>query len=110
MLEALWSVEFVSNVQALGAGVAVFETGRVFGGDSQYYYLGDFRVVNGVIQADIEVNHYFGPLSSVFGPLKKFNLKLTGQSNTPVMELGGFLVENPQFQIHMRLTKRANLP
>ena len=110
MLEALWSVEFVSNLEAVGAGVAVFETGRVFGGDSQYYYLGSFRVVNGVAKADIEVNHYFGPLSSIFGPLTKFNLKLTGQPNNPVMELSGHLVENPKLQIYIRLTKRADLP
>jgi len=110
MLEALWSVEFVSNLQSFGAGVAVFETGRVFGGDSQYYYLGTFRVANGVAQANIKVNHCFGLPSSIFGPMKKFNLKLTGQPNTPVMELRGHLVEDPKLQIYIRLTKRADLP
>ena len=34
MLEALWSVEFVSNVNDSGAGVVVLETGRILGGDS----------------------------------------------------------------------------
>lgn len=110
MLEALWSVEFVSNVQSFGAGVAVLETGRVFGGDSQYYYLGSFKVVNGVLHADLEVTHYFGPPSSIFGPLKKFDLKVSGEPRSPVMDLRGNLVQDPQLKILIRLTKRAELP
>lgn len=110
MLEALWSVEFVSNLQSVGAGVAVFETGRVFGGDSQYYYLGTFRIVGGVIHAELEINHYAGSPSSVFGPLQKFNIKLQGEPTDPVMVLRGHLVQNPALQIYIRLTKRADLP
>jgi hypothetical protein len=56
MLEALWSVSFQSNAQLGpmgGTGVVVFETGRVFGGDSTMIYTGKFRVVNDVIEADI---------------------------------------------------------
>lgn len=42
MIEALWSVEFMSNLQGAGAGVAVFETGRVLGGDAGYTYVGKY--------------------------------------------------------------------
>lgn len=110
MLEALWSVEFVANTQDLGAGVAVFETGRIFGGDSQYYYVGNYAMRDGLVNAEIEVTHYAGQASSVFGPLKKFNLKLSGKPGRPVMEVRGQLVENPALQIFIRLTYRAALP
>lgn len=42
MLEALWSVEFQSSFGLQGNGVVVFETGRVFGGDSTMIYVGNF--------------------------------------------------------------------
>ena len=35
MLEALWSIEFVSNDGNFGAGVVVLEAGHVFGEDAQ---------------------------------------------------------------------------
>jgi hypothetical protein len=110
MLEALWSVEFVSNLKMFGAGVVVLETGRVFGGDSAYYYLGTCQVKNDIFKAEIKVIHYAGQAFSIFGPLDKFNLKLSGKIQEPIMELRGFLVENPQMKILIRLTKRADLP
>lgn len=110
MLEALWSVEFVSNMQGFGAGVAVFETGRIFGGDSQYYYVGAYRQKDGVLSAELEVTHYAGEPSSVFGPAKKFHLKVSGKPAQPTMEVRGHVVENPNLQIYIRLTRRADLP
>lgn len=49
MIEALWSAEFTSNVGNFGAGVAVLETDRILGGDSQYYYVGNYQIVNGIL-------------------------------------------------------------
>jgi hypothetical protein len=110
MLEALWSIEFVSNRGAYGAGVAVFKSGRVFGGDAQYYYLGTAQVEGNVVNAQVTVTHYAGPMSSIFGPAKQFNLRLTGNLSAPTMEMGGVVAENPSLQIRARLTKRADLP
>jgi len=45
-IEALWAVNFSTQLGFSGSGVAVFETGRIFGGDSLYYYIGDY-VLNG---------------------------------------------------------------
>jgi hypothetical protein len=44
MLEALWSVGFITGQGLHGAGVVIFETGRVFGGDSYFYWVGSYRV------------------------------------------------------------------
>jgi hypothetical protein len=45
-IEAVWAVNFITPVGAGGAGVVVFETGRIFGGDSYYYYIGGY-LING---------------------------------------------------------------
>ncbi|GMV60123.1 MAG: hypothetical protein AMXMBFR72_32160 [Betaproteobacteria bacterium] len=110
MLEALWSVEFVSNLQGVGAGVAVLETGRILGGDGQYYYVGSYRVENGTAFAEVEVTHYSGPPSSIFGLAKKFTLSLSGRPDRERFELHGNVVESPQLRIGLRLTRRAELP
>ncbi len=110
MLEALWSVEFVSNVQGAGAGVAVLESSKVLGGDSQYFYVGSFRVEAGTVHAKVKVTHYAGPSNSIFGPLSESTLELTGKPARDQFELVGRVVENPNLLIGLRLKRRAELP
>lgn len=61
MLEALWSVTFdVPTFDSYGAGVVVLENGTVRGGDSNYYYVCNYRVKDEIITTDVSINHYFG--------------------------------------------------
>ena len=112
MLEALWSVEFGSNQGILGAGVAVFETGRVLGGDSAFMYVGSYEVDRGTVTSNIRVSKYnnLSGMQSVFGPLNEFNLKLTGQANPKLMALSGHVVENPELKITINAVRREELP
>ncbi len=114
MLEALWSVEFVSSVQGFGAGVVVLETQRILGGDAQYYYVGNYELANGKVKANIKVTHYSGSAISVFGPMigsmKEFNLILEGEPHQETFELHGYVKEIPSLEIGTRLTRRAELP
>lgn len=111
MLEALWSVEFQSNFGMHGNGVAVFETGRILGGDSTMIYLGSFKVENGVIHSDIGVRKYANApgITSVVG-LNEFNLKVTGKPDPQTMVLSGYVVEDPARKITIRAIRRAELP
>lgn len=110
MLEALWSVEFVANTQIYGAGVVVLETGRAFGGDSQYYYVGDYNMHHDKAQVILKVKHYSGPAYSIFGTLKEFSVKLEGVPARDTFDMSGHLVENPTMKMRIRLTRRAELP
>lgn len=110
MLEALWSVEFVSNSQGVGAGVAVIENGKVLGGDAQYIYVGECKVENGTAHATVKVTHYFGQPHSVFGTAKQFTLSLSGALAQTTFDMSGYVVENPQQKILIRFTRRAELP
>jgi hypothetical protein len=110
MIEALWSVDFTSNVGDWGAGVAVLETERVLGGDGQYFYVGSYRIREGKAEARIRVTHYAGPPNSVFGQAKQFDLELSGTPARNGFVMTGHVVGNPSLQIGMRLTRRAELP
>ena len=111
MLEALWSVEFQSSFGMRGNGVAVFETGRVFGGDSSMIYVGSFRVENGAIHSDINVKKYASVpgMASVVG-FDNFNLKVTGKPDPNNMMLSGYVVEDPARKITIQAVRRAELP
>lgn len=111
MIEALWSVQFQSCFGMHGSGVAVFETGRVFGGDSTMIYVGKFKVENGVIYSDINVQKY-AHIQSMFSAvgLDHFNLKLTGTPMQNEMVLSGYVVEDPTRKITITAIRRAELP
>ena len=46
MIEALWSVDFSTNLGMHGFGIAVFETKRILGGDSGMIYVGSYEVLS----------------------------------------------------------------
>lgn len=112
MLEALWSAEFSSNQGNIGAGIAVFETGRVLGGDGGFMYVGNYRVENGTAHAELKVTKYsdIGNIQSIFGPLNQFNLTVSGPANSQSMVLKGHMIENPSFQITIKAVRRVELP
>lgn len=110
MVEGLWSIEFASSHGFVGGGVVVLETQRIFGGDSSYYYIGDYRVQNNQIVAMVTITHYNGPPSSIFGNRPHFQVRISGQTNPSIMDVHGHLVGDPNQVVAARLTKRAELP
>jgi hypothetical protein len=109
VLEAQWVVEFKSAID-FGAGTVVFESGRVFGGDGQYRYEGDYKIDNGHLTGEVEVERFSGAPNSVFGPLDRFKIKVSGRVQSPVMDLYGNLAQSPFTPIVIRCTKKSDLP
>lgn len=96
MIEALWSVSFnVPQHGNGGAGVVVLENGLARGGDSTYFYIGDFSVKDEVVTANIKVKHYAGPKNNVFGSLDEVNLTLQGRISYDSFMLTGNAKEVP---------------
>jgi hypothetical protein len=112
MLEALWSVEFISNLGSLGTGVAVLETDRILGGDSTFMYVGDYHVVNGMVESEIKVTKYSNVINlpSIFGQLHEFNVKVSGKVDRESMIFTGHLLENPSLQVTIKMVRRVELP
>jgi hypothetical protein len=109
-IEALWSVEFISNHNIVGSGVAVLETQRILGGDAQYTYMGEYRVENSTFHARIVVSMYGNNAFSVFGDRRQFTLLLSGQPAEQIFDAVGHIEGEPQNRIVIRLTRRAELP
>lgn len=93
MIEALWSVNFVVPTSgSYGAGVVVLENGTVRGGDSAYYYVGNFRVKDDTLTAEVSINHYFGSPNNVFGQLNRVDVVLSGKIGYQTFDVIGSAV------------------
>ncbi len=124
MLEGLWSVEVMSPKGGINAGVLVFqprrvfgdffEGGRIFGGDRNYVYAGDYTVENYGVTADIKVVHYAGDTHPSFGPDKGFRIKLSGELDhhveRDVLQFSAQRVDDPDRKWSLRLIRRMQSP
>lgn len=111
MLEALWSAKFYSGGTLLGAGVVVLETGRIFGGDSQYIYTGVYDASSGSVKASVKIKHYNAAQQSVFGPgIDSAEVELTGPIAKRSFEVTGHLKYKPTEKITIKLERQAELP
>lgn len=111
MIEALWSVEFkMSATQVTGAGVVIFESQRIFGGDSNYFYTGDYSLDGNDLTANIKVTHYNGEANNVFGTgreIVSLNVKGTLEDNS--FTASAYMIDESK-SIDVILTKRSELP
>lgn len=112
MIEGLWTIKFASNLQYQSAGVIVFETGKIFGGDNQYYYIGDYEIANGFLKAKAKItSHVTNPLS-IFGNENSFELIINSlfnpQGNTFLAF--GHKALDVNAKIGIQLIKQCDLP
>ena len=61
------------------------------------------------MQGEFEVNFYGKNTSPIFGLLKKFRVRFSGKVRPGVMILDNYVVEDPQKEIFVRLSKRAEI-
>lgn len=66
-VEALWAVYFVDAVGHPNTGVVVLETSRIFGGDSKFYYTGEYEIDGDQFSAMVNSTHYNGDGMTAFG-------------------------------------------
>ena len=116
-LEALWSLIFTAGPIKVNAGVVALETGRVFGGDSGYYYSGSYAARNGKLTTRVTISHYAGALESpLLGDRQHGTLDLmeAAQGQDAVghrtITFVGKLIEDPSREVVADLTWRAALP
>jgi hypothetical protein len=110
MIEAMWSVRFVTNQNIGGNGVLVIENGKIFGGDSSYTYIGNFEIHDGRIKSNIKVSKYADTVGiiSVVGS-DNYVLALSGKIDRDEMILSGNPSSNPQIDVVVKLTRIAEL-
>ena len=115
--EALYVAEFgdvVTPGVLRNGGVVVLETGKVFGGDSGYYYLGSYEVdgKGSSFKATGKVVKHNPAWHDAFGDTaQQFDIEMTGTIGTNGIITGHIKrLDKPNVSLPLRLTKKATLP
>lgn len=105
MQNGLYKVEFNTPLGA-GAGVVVLQDGKIQGGDSMMYYVGDYSESGQSFSANVEgkVHSTAIGLTSVFG-VNHTHIKLSGQSSGDSAVMQGKAAEAPNVAFQAKLTK-----
>jgi hypothetical protein len=118
-LEALWAVTFgtgqhssLGAMENIGWGVIVFETNRIFGGDTCFYYVGhfDYNLRDQTIAGEVEVIRHAVGLPFIFPGHDGGRIQLSGRVAEPEMTLTGHLVHDPQQRIAVHCRHLHDLP
>jgi hypothetical protein len=105
MQNGLYKVEFQTPLGA-GAGVIVLRDGKIQGGDSAMYYVGDYSENGQDVTARVEgkMHTNMPGLSSVFG-VNHTHIKLSGKTNGDTAVMQGTADEVPNVAFQAKLTK-----
>ena len=109
MTYGIYYIIFKSYLGIIGDGLVVVDDGKVHGGDSRYLYRGTYQVAGTSIRAEIQVSYYRGTLKSVFGPLSKFDLTLSGNATDEAFTLSGHMPGRSQVALTIEGQKQSDL-
>lgn len=79
-LEALWSLS-VETHDDRGAGVMVFDTNRLFGGDSAFCWVGTYELNDGTLTGRAQVHRHAEGLPAIFPELGDYDITFSGSVN-----------------------------
>ena len=102
--EGLWLVEFSTQI-GQGTGVVVLTKGKILGGDSNYYYTGDYVLNGTIVRGTLTTTHYNGPPTSVFGPSRSVTLSFEGAAGGDLIMAHGFNLETQYDRATFRLNR-----
>jgi hypothetical protein len=110
MIEGVWVVRFATANQH-GAGVVVFETGRVFGGDSSFYMSGTYTVDKTTVTARVRVRKHTN-VPSMFSVLGSDDtvIDVVGQLSGDTMGGHGRRVDQPSMVVNLNFERLDDLP
>ncbi|PPC92990.1 MAG: hypothetical protein CTY33_09880 [Methylotenera sp.] len=112
MIDGLWSAQFYvppSGSAIFGSGVVIFNNGSIKGGDSTYYYTGNYRLINEQFEANVSIIHYSGPYDNILGyGVKQTDVFLSGTFDSNEFEVSG-RSSSLQQPVSVRLERLSNL-
>lgn len=105
IVQGLWAMEIGGPQGIIPGGVIVCENGRVFGGDSRYYYAGQYNLEQGRFQARINVTHYQDLPGDLFGANKDLPFIISGVFSDSTIDCEGALPTRANTGFMVRLIK-----
>ena len=115
-IEAFWCVSFHGNLAgpAMGGfGVVIFESGKIYGGDSNFYFNGSYILKNEDIKAEVKVKRFAQGMPSITG-LDDYTLVVErlgkGNINGQEFMIEGHVAGAPQNKVYVGFRRIEDLP
>jgi hypothetical protein len=89
-IEGFWIIKFTA-AQIYGSGVAVFSDGKVYGGETGFYYLGTYEADGDVVKARVLIRNFDPTIPSGFGILGDYEMDVSAmlEGDTMTGDSGG---------------------
>ena len=114
MIDGLWVGEWHSNVNNIrvGTGVVVFHSGKVFGGNDRFYFIGDYNQGDNRFEGNLQFTYFAGEPLSIFGLTdmdQAEGMLITGHVSGDEMKLEGTLKSDRMLRLQGILHKKAGV-
>jgi hypothetical protein len=107
-IDGLWIAKFAAG-QLTGSGVVVFANGKLFGGETGFYYLGSYDADGTIFKAHIVVRNFDPSIPSGFGIATDYEMDVSGILQGDEMTGTAVITGYPQYSLGIRATKKANI-
>jgi hypothetical protein len=107
-LDGLWIARFTA-AELFGSGVVVFINGKIFGGETGFYYIGTYEMEGAILKARVMIRHFDRSVPSGFGIEGDYEMDVSARFEGEELKGTAVVVNRPQYSLGIRLTKRANL-
>jgi hypothetical protein len=109
MENSLWTIQFETAGEWRSGGIVAFDQGRLFGGDSHYYYFGRFAEDKNLIRGEARIVHFSGPLATGFGNSPDFTIVIEGRRAGDVITGNIHKPGNETAKLSLRCVRRETL-
>ena len=107
-LDGLWIAQFTGK-EVSGSGVVVFSNGKLFGGETGFYYIGTYESDGKVVKARVMIRNFDPALPSGFGIPGDYEMDVSAVLQDDKITGTAMIAHQPQHSLGIRLTKKANL-
>ena len=108
MIEGFWLLHAEGPGGTVG-GVVIFSNGKVFGGDSGFYYIGTYQEKNGILKSRVAVHNFDPSIVNILSVAKDYELNVSAAIKDQTMTGTAVVPGVPNQSIALHLVKKANL-
>jgi hypothetical protein len=108
-VDALWTIQFEVAGEWRSGGVVIFDGGRLFGGDSHYYYFGRYDEHGPQLKGEARIIHHSGPSATGFGDSPDFMVVIAGRLSGDIIAGQIHKPGNEGAALKLRCVRRQNL-
>jgi len=106
-LEAQWAITFTTPTGSYGCGIIVIESNRIMGGDSNFAYIGTYKLLAGNIHGHVTIKRYALGMQSVFDNIA-MNIDDTFELSFESIKNVNMSIKLPSFQIQANIVNNSN--